>query len=63
MQRDPEQTISVRRVFRNASQQVSFRDSNELKGQDVLVELMREEESYAVYLMKEQKTLRQGGPH
>jgi ATP-dependent Clp protease ATP-binding subunit ClpA len=54
VQRPPEHTVSVRRVYRSASTYVYKREDNELKGQDLLVELMREEDSHAVYLLKEQ---------
>ena len=54
VQRTPEHTVSVRRVFRSASVYVYKREAEELKGQDLLVELMREDDSHAVYLLKEQ---------
>ncbi|MGC6508778.1 MAG: ATP-dependent Clp protease ATP-binding subunit ClpA [Myxococcota bacterium] len=54
VQRTPEHTVSVRRVFRSASVYVYKREAEELKGQDLLVELMREDDSHAVYLLKDQ---------
>ena len=52
--KEPEQTDSFNHVFQRAAHHVINSAQEELKGQDLLVELMREEESYAVYLMKEQ---------
>lgn len=49
---DPQQTMAFSRVFQRAAFHVQHSGKDTLDGLAVLVELMREEESYAVYLLE-----------
>ena len=51
---DPQQTQAFGRVFQRAAFHVQHSGKEELDGTAVLVELMREPESYAVYLLESQ---------
>ncbi|MEL6345200.1 MAG: ATP-dependent Clp protease ATP-binding subunit ClpA [Myxococcota bacterium] len=51
---DPQQTIAFSRVFQRAAFHVQHSGQETLDGTAVLVELMREPESYAVYLLEKQ---------
>ncbi len=51
---EPQQTLAFQRIFQRAAFHVQHHDKDELTGTVILVELMREEESYAVYLLQAQ---------
>jgi len=51
---EPQQTVAFSRVFQRAAYHVQQSGQETLDGSAVLVELMREEDSYAVYLMEQQ---------
>jgi len=51
---EPQQTIGFNRVFSRAAFHVQSAGKDVLDGPNVLVELMREEESFAVYLLEAQ---------
>jgi ATP-dependent Clp protease ATP-binding subunit ClpA len=51
---DPQQTMAFSRVFQRAAFHVQHSGKDTLDGLAVLVELMREDESYAVYLLEAQ---------
>jgi len=51
---EPQQTRSFGRVFQNAALRAQHSGREELDGPAVLLELMREEESYAVYLLDQE---------
>jgi ATP-dependent Clp protease ATP-binding subunit ClpA len=52
--REPQQTMSFSRVFQRAAMHVQSSGKEELDGPSVLTELMREKESYAVYLLEQE---------
>ena len=52
--RGPEHTNSVTKVFQRATQQALHTKAEEITGPIVLIELMSESESYAVYLLSRQ---------
>jgi len=51
---EPQQTIAFKRVFQRAAFHVQHHEKETLDGSIVLIELMREEDSYAVYLLEQQ---------
>ncbi|HYX92162.1 MAG TPA: ATP-dependent Clp protease ATP-binding subunit ClpA [Myxococcaceae bacterium] len=51
---DPQQTIGVERVFQRAAIHALSAEQKTIDGGDVLVALFREEESYALFLLKEE---------
>jgi ATP-dependent Clp protease ATP-binding subunit ClpA len=51
---EPQQTIGVERVFQRAAIHALSAEQKTIDGGDVLVALFREEESYALYLLKEE---------
>ena len=51
---EPQQTRSFGRVFQNAALRTQHSGRDELDGPAVLLELMREDESYAVYLLEQE---------
>jgi ATP-dependent Clp protease ATP-binding subunit ClpA len=53
-EQDPQQTMAFSRVFQRAAFHVQHSGKDTLDGLAVLVELLREEESYAVYLLENQ---------
>ena len=55
---DPQQTMAFSRVFQRAAFHVQNAGKDTLEGTAVLVELMREPESYAVYLLEAQNVKR-----
>jgi ATP-dependent Clp protease ATP-binding subunit ClpA len=55
---DPQQTMAFSRVFQRAAFHVQSAGKDTLEGTAVLVELMREPESYAVYLLESQNVKR-----
>ncbi|MDG1481510.1 MAG: ATP-dependent Clp protease ATP-binding subunit ClpA [Myxococcota bacterium] len=55
---DPQQTMAFSRVFQRAAFHVQSAGKELLEGTAVLVELMREPESYAVYLLETQNVKR-----
>ncbi len=55
---EPQQTLAFSRVFQRAAFHVQHSGKDTLNGTAVLVELMREPESYAVYLLETQKVKR-----
>ncbi|MFT5686566.1 MAG: ATP-dependent Clp protease ATP-binding subunit ClpA, partial [Myxococcota bacterium] len=55
---DPQQTMAFSRVFQRAAFHVQNAEKDTLEGTAVLIELMREPESYAVYLLETQKVKR-----
>ncbi len=52
--RDPQQTIGVERVFQRAAIHALSAEQKTIDGGDVLVALFREDDSYALYLLKEE---------
>lgn len=55
---EPQQTNAFSRVFQRAAFHVQQANKDTLDGLSVLIELMREEESYAVYLLESQQVKR-----
>ncbi|RME21650.1 MAG: ATP-dependent Clp protease ATP-binding subunit ClpA [Deltaproteobacteria bacterium] len=55
---EPQQTLAFQRIFHRAAMHVQHHGKKELTGTIMLVELMREEESYAVYLLEKQGVTR-----
>ncbi len=55
---EPQQTLAFQRIFHRAALHVQHHGKEELTGKIMLVELMREEESYAVYLLEKQGVTR-----
>ncbi|MGH7789557.1 MAG: ATP-dependent Clp protease ATP-binding subunit ClpA [Candidatus Binatia bacterium] len=55
---EPQQTLGFRRVLQRAALHVQSSGKEQITGRDVLVALFRETESYAVYLLGEQKISR-----
>ncbi len=51
---EPQQTMTFGRVFDQAAMHAQHSGKEELDGPSVLTELMREEESYAVYLLEQE---------
>jgi ATP-dependent Clp protease ATP-binding subunit ClpA len=54
VERDPQQTIGVERVFQRAAIHALSAEQKTIDGGDVLVALFREDDSYALYLLKEE---------
>ncbi len=51
---EPEQTLAFQRVIQRAAMHVQSQDKETLTGVHILTELLREQESYAVYLLEKQ---------
>ncbi len=56
--RDPQQTIGVERVFQRAAIHALSAEQKTIDGGDVLVALFREDDSFALYLLKEEGVTR-----